>query len=271
MLFDSHIHSFFSDGIYPPAELWKKIVAKGLGGWALTDHDTMEGVEEATQLWQKHYPDKLFVGGCEFSTHHPEVGEVHILAYFGSSYEKILPLLAIYRRSRIRRAKRMVELLRKEGYHLDWDELVVKYDDKPLGRMHLARELVEAGYFSSPSQVFHGLLDSRGRCYVPREEIRTEEVIQSVVAAGGVPVLAHPAFLFSDDTHAYVKEWIQQGLMGIEYRHPRVPEAVSAFLAKEYGSLFLVSGSDFHDDGGENDLGKYGIPLAKWENFLSLR
>ncbi len=271
MLFDSHIHSSFSDGVYTPAELWQKIVARGLGGWALTDHDTMEGVEEATQLWQSSYSERLFVGGCEFSTHHPQVGEVHVLAYFGASYEKILPLLETYRRSRIRRARMMVELLSKEGYHLDWDELVIRYEDKPLGRIHLARALVQAGYLSSPSQAFQGLLDNRGRCYVPREEIQTEEVIQAVLQANGWPVLAHPTFLSLPETYQYLKGWIQLGLVGIEYRHPRVPEAVSAFLAREYSSLFLVSGSDFHDEGGESDLGKYGIPLAKWESFLSTR
>lgn len=268
MLVDSHIHSSFSDGVYSPSELWHKVVEKGLAGWALTDHDTMNGVEEARLFGSTHYPDKFFVAGCEFSTHHSEVGEVHILAYFFRSYEGILPLLEEYRKSRIQRARIMVDLLRKEGYHLEWDELVSRYEDKPLGRMHLARALVAAGYLSTPSQAFQGLLDNRGRCYVPRREIRPEEVIEAVSWAGGWPILAHPTFLVESDNHRHIREWVKRGMVGIEYRHPRVSEAISAFLLGEYRSLILVSGSDFHDEGGEKDLGKYGVPLAWWEKAL---
>ncbi|MCX7882797.1 MAG: PHP domain-containing protein [Brevinematales bacterium] len=268
MLVDSHIHSSFSDGVYSPQEIWKKVKEKDLGGWALTDHDTMDGVEEARRWGEISHPERLFVPGCEFSTHHPVVGEVHILAYFAHFYEKILPLLEIYRQSRFQRAKVMVDLLRREGYRLAWDELVMRYENKPLGRMHIARALVEAGYFSSPSQAFQGLLDNGGRCYVPRKEIRTEDVIIAIREAGGWPVLAHPVFLAEEENHRYVREWIDRGMVGIEYRHPRVSESVSAFLLGEYRSLFLVSGSDFHDAEGERDLGKYGVPRVFWEKFF---
>jgi len=269
MLLDSHIHSTYSDGVYTPAELWERIVRRGLGGWALTDHDSMAGVEEAREIGRRHYPERLFIAGCEFSTHHPVVGEVHILAYFSGEYSPILPLLEQYRKSRIQRARAMVDLLRHEGYHLDWDDLAERYADKPIGRMHLARALVSAGYLSSPSQAFQGLLNNQGRCYVPREEIRTEEVIRTIQEAGGIPILAHPVFLAEHTSHAFLKQWIDDGLAGIEYRHPRVPEALSAFLAGEYRSLFLVSGSDFHDDSGDRDLGNYGIAMARWEYFLA--
>lgn len=268
MLVDSHIHSSFSDGVYSPQELWQKVVEKGLGGWALTDHDTMDGVEEARRLGQAHYPERMFIAGCEFSTHHPVVGEVHILAYFKENYEGILSLLAEYRRFRIRRAKLMVDLLRREGYHLEWEDILSRYENKPIGRMHLARALVESGYFSSTGEVFQGILDNKGRCYVPREEIRTEDVIGSIAKAGGVSVLAHPAFLAEEGFAMYVDEWLKLGLVGIEYRHPRVSEAVSAFVAGRYRGVFLTSGSDFHDDNGVKELGKYGIPLARWEAFF---
>lgn len=267
MIVDSHIHSSCSDGVYSPEELWIKVVERGLGGWALTDHDTMAGVEKARLIGRQFYPNIFFVAGCEFSTYHSVIGEVHILGYFVNGHEKILPLLEEYRRTRVQRAKAMVDLLRKEGYHLEWEKLIMEYEDKPIGRMHLARALVSEGYLSSPSQAFQGLLDNKGRCYVPRREICTEEVILAVKEAGGWPVLAHPTFLSEFDTHSYVKEWFKKGLVGIEYRHSRLSEVLSAFLFKEYSSFFLVSGSDFHDEEGEKDLGKYGVPLSWWERF----
>ena len=269
-LVDLHLHSNCSDGLYSPQELIREIVAAGLSGFALTDHDTFAGIDTVLHYLKSNALPLYFVPGCEFSTQHKVLGEVHILGYFPNfGYEKLTPMIRRYNEERIERAYRIQEKLRAKGIDLDMTNLI-KNPDLPIGRMHFARELVRMGLYQHPQQAFDALLKTGRPCYEPRQNVNTVEVIASIRDAGGIPATAHPMFLEKTGQWMYLDELEEAGLMGVEYRHPKISGGLSQKIKEKLGDRFyLVSGSDFHGDINYNELGKYGISVNDFGKYFS--
>lgn len=255
---DLHTHTRASDGTLSPRELVREARAVGLQVLAVTDHDTVDGIAEAAEEAERLGIE--LVPGVELSTDVPG-SEVHILGYFVDwRSEPFGTFLRRLRDGRLARAHEMVRRLNQLGVPLTFEE-VVQQADGAVGRPHVARALVAAGYVASFEEAFSRYL-ARGRpAYVERERFTPEEAVEAILRAGGVPVFAHPLWGGERDRVAGL---VERGLVGIEAYYPEhSPQDVRRFLqwAEEFG-LVATGGSDYHGPGPASraPLGSVYVP-----------
>ncbi len=245
-LIDLHSHTFESDGTFSPRELVNEARAIGLEALAITDHDTFAGYDTARPIAEELGFD--LVCGIELSTKlHGRT--VHLLGYFPVSQPNqefrawITGLLA----SRNDRNERMAQRLQSIGIGITLEE--VKAKGRSLtGRPHFARVLIEKGYASSMQQAFDEYLDESGKGYVERDEADFGDAVKRIVAAGGVPSVAHPIRLVKFPLEETIAEMRDMGLLAMEVFHSdHKPANVDEYrkLAHKYG-LTMTGGSDFH-------------------------
>jgi len=248
-MIDLHSHTYYSDGTFSPAELLAEASNAGLSALAITDHDTLQGYEVAVA--GDIPPDLEVICGVELSTKFHGV-TVHLLAYFpvqppSIEFRTWLTDLLETRRDRNRR---LVERLQSLGIDITLAEVEAK-GRSLTGRPHFARVMMEKGYVKDLQQAFDEYLDESAKAYVFREEVPIDIAIQKVLAAGGVPSLAHPVRV-AKNNWATLAEWIGElagfGLRAVEvYHSDHTPENVGYYkqLATRYG-LGITGGSDFH-------------------------
>lgn len=270
-MIDLHCHSTASDGILAPAEVVQVAAEVGLATIALTDHDTLAGLEEATRAG-----DALgvrVIGGCEFSVQAPW-GEMHLLGYFLSPHDpEIEAFLVEARADRERRARGMVSRLTGLGLAITSDDVLRESDGGAIGRPHVARALHRLGHVATIQQAFDRYI-GRGRpAFVEKTLPTLREVADLVHARGGVVSAAHLKY---HGTLATLSALRADGLDAVETRHPshdgeRVAEITEAALALD---LARTGGSDWH---GERDplgthamLGAMQVPDA-WLEALEAR
>jgi 3',5'-nucleoside bisphosphate phosphatase len=253
MFIDLHTHSTASDGTDSPAELVAAARAAGLEVVALTDHDTTVGWAPAIAA----LPAGLtLVPGLELSCRwNPPDGsrstELHLLAYLvDPAHPELATTLDRLRSSRLGRAERMTERMAADGVPVRWERVAQLASGASAGRPHIARALVEAGIVGSVDEAFATLLSSRSPYHEPKEDLDALAGVRLVVAAGGVPVFAHPLArmrgrVVGDEA---VVAMAEAGLAGLEVDHPDHTEADRAHLRSLAGPLgLLVTGSsDYH-------------------------
>jgi len=268
---DLHCHSTASDGEYPPAEVARRAQAAGLVAIALTDHDTTGGVPEATRVGETL--GVRIVSGCEFSVKAPW-GELHLLAYFlPPGHTRLEEFLAGTRAARHRRAEQIVGHLRRLGVAIELRDVVQAADGGALGRPHVARVLVQQGVCVDMNEAFARYL-GRGRpAYVEKPLPTLQQVAELVHAVGGLAVAAH---LGDHGTEGQIRQFQEQGLDGLEVRHPSHSPGIERRLtgiAQRLG-LAISGGSDWHGDLELGDshapLGGLDIPL-EWLEELERR
>ncbi len=246
---DLHTHSTASDGIYSPTELLTRAKEIGLRVLALTDHDTTGGLEEAAQAASKLDID--LIPGIEINTD-VAGGEVHVLGYFVEHQRPAFQaILKVLRDARERRGQRMVELLDEQGVHIAW-ERVREIAQGAVGRPHVAKALLEAGYVKTIGEAFDKYIGTGCPAYVPRYRLTPDDAVRLIASANGLPVLAHPVDL---PGLTELRNWLpglcEAGMVGLEtYYGPYTPEQEQALLAlaNEY-SLIPTGGTDFHGPG----------------------
>lgn len=255
--YDLHTHSTFSDGTTSPADIAREAAEIGLAGFALTDHDTIDGWTAAREAAATVGVD--FLPGIEITTKYRGSSR-HLLAYgIRPGVGELFDALAEVRQSRLTRAQAMVHLL-QERYAITWEAVVGENDVRTVGRPHIADALVAAGYAVDRSAAFAELLSPSSRYYIDTHAIETDSAIRLVRRAGGFPVIAHPAAnrqrrpLSTGD----LRELVADGLGGIELAHPEhradwVPPLEQA--ADEFG-LVSTGASDYHGAGKPNRLGE---------------
>ena len=242
-LVDLHMHSTFSDGRYTPTQLVEVAVAKGIAVLALTDHDSWNGVSEA-QAAAARLGNIRVLTGVELGTQ-CENDSVHILGYHvNMSCEPLHAKMDEMRHGRELRLTRMLAKLDGLGYHIEVEACDPK--NRAVGRPHVAKALVAAGYFNTVQEVFDALLHRGGPAYVPQPKLAPEEAVQLIHEAGGIAVLAHPSEL-SDGT---LPERLLRSVPfdGVEVYHPSADKKAQAKwlqLAQEL-QLLVGGGSDFH-------------------------
>ena len=268
---DLHTHRTFSDGVLTPWQLVDLAYRNGVRVMALTDHDVTDGLPEAFQAAQR-YPDFTLIPGVEMSTDVPGA-EVHILGLFIDwQNERFQRQLAHLRDSRLSRARRMVEKLNQLGKPLSWESVEAMAGDGAIGRPHIARALVQAGHVSSVNEAFDLYLSRNGPAYVERERMTPQEVVQLLVAVGGLCTLAHPRDL--DALEDLLTDLKAVGLIGMEvYYQDYSPHEVQRLLAiARKFDLLPLGGSDYHGLGGpqQREPGDIPLPEGPVEQLLAL-
>ena len=248
---DLHTHSNCSDGTYPVKELMDYAHEKNLAAIALTDHDTVDGLDEAINYVADKYPDMELIPGIEFSTVE-EGKDVHIVGlYIDHHNQRFVGRLQAFIDSRTERNIRMCNKLREEaGIPITFEELVSSFPGAVITRAHYAQFMVERGLVKSRNEVFDKYIGDHAPYYVEREKIAPEEAIEYVLEGGGVPILAHPILYHMSDRKldALVARLKAAGLRGIEAIYstysPSEERQIKELAAKY--DLLISGGSDFH-------------------------
>ena len=249
---DLHLHTLASDGRLTPTELVDLAARQGLKTIAVSDHDTTDGLEEAFAAARRH-PQLRIIPGIELSADVPG-DEVHVLGYFFDLDNAVLQAeLRRFRAGRIDRARTMVEKLGNLGIHLEWERVQAIAGDGAVGRPHIALAMVEAGYCAEPKEAFPEYLSRNGLAYVERAKFTPEGAVQLIRQAGGVAVLAHPAYM--NDMESGIASLAGAGLSGMEVHYAQYKDDTIrqlARLAREY-ELIPCGGSDYHALGNRNE------------------
>ncbi|MCL2185963.1 MAG: PHP domain-containing protein [Treponema sp.] len=258
-MIDLHTHSNISDGDIPPPILIDTAVKQGLTAIALTDHDTIKGLESAKTA-AAQYENFRFIPGIEINIKWLGVkklpglgsgGEFHLL---GLGINKPSPafITAVEGLFRLREARNKEILNRMHEFSIDvtWEEIKSLSGGHAVGRPHFAAYMVKKKIVKNVSQAFERYLGVGKPFYVPKEGLFFEEAASLIRESGGVPILAHPISLFIawgrlPDLITSLKD---MGLAGLEAWHPTARNASCRrleALGKSLG-LYITEGSDFH-------------------------
>jgi 3',5'-nucleoside bisphosphate phosphatase len=287
---DFHLHSTHSDGRKTPAELAAIVHRNGVRYMALTDHDTVSGLDEMRAALAR-YPKVVLIPGVELSV---DMGvEVHILGYWMDERDPaFLAELDRFREGRLGRGQEMVRKLRALGMDISWERVLEIAGDASVGRPHVALALQEKGYVATVNEAFDRYLANGGPAYVAREKLTPEDAIRMLHAAGGIAVVAHPQFIglpkrpgadgsrpFRDDAYIAERDGALErlaaaGAVGMEvYYKNNSPELVSELKAvADRLGLLPLGGSDYHALGREDECppGRIPLPEAAIAPFLAL-
>ena len=272
MLIDLHLHSTASDGTDTPAEVIEKASAAGLDVVALTDHDTAAGWPSASRAARRL--GVTLVPGAEISCQVDGIG-VHLLAYLYDPHDPaLLAETTATREDRLDRAQRMVHRMSGD-LDITWTDVLEHVGPAAtVGRPHLADALVSLGVVASRDEAFATLLHVRSPYYLPHYSPEADRIVQLVVAAGGVPVMAHPRAgkrgrIVSLDT---IADLAAVGLAGLEVDHRDNAEEDRQELrglAREL-DLLTTGSSDYHGAGKQNLIGENTTTPAVLEQIIRL-
>ena len=269
MKIDLHAHSSWSDGSETVENVFRDAKKQGVDVLALTDHDTTRGWAEASEIAAELGIG--FVPGIEITTRAHPIGEksfgVHLLAYLSDpNNEALSSALENTLRLREERLAQMFELIRAE-YDLDWQDVLDQLRNGAThGRPSIAAAMVSKGHFASTADVFDNLWAPGSAFYIPNKDVvDTIDAIRLVVAAGGVPVIAHPMSrgkgpeIGEAMPVAHFEEMIAAGLAGFEVDHRDVPPHAQKWLREMAAkhNLIITGSSDYHGNRKENLLGEY--------------
>lgn len=246
---DLHVHSNRSDGTFTPSQIIDLATEINLSAIALTDHDTIDGLEE----FHSHAAGKPVetVNGIELSTG-LNGKDIHILGLFiDPETSGFISYLEDFRSSRDIRNIRMCERLHKGlGMDISYEALKKMFPDAVITRGHFAKYMYKMGYTKSLHEAFDRWISDRGPYYIPRERVTPEQGIDIIRMAHGVPILAHPVLygFGHEKLCSLISDLKQSGLAGIEAiytTYDNSDEKMMRKIAADYG-LLISGGSDFH-------------------------
>ncbi len=259
-IIDLHVHSTKSDGTLTPTELVNYAIEKGLSAFALTDHDTTDGIDEALEAVGKHneaiangeiqgLPLEI-IPGIEFSTEY--LGkDIHILGlYIDYNSPVFKNKIQEFVDSRILRNRKMCASLASDGIDITYEKLLAENPNAVVTRSHYAKYLLNHGYTTSMKEAFERYIGDHAKHYIPREKITPMQAVELINEVNGLAFLAHPTLYHLSDHN--LEELIRQlkdvGLAGIEAvysTYTQGEEAQMRKFASKY-DLLISGGSDFH-------------------------
>lgn len=262
---DLHSHTLLTDGTLTPEQLVDAAAEAGLKVFALTDHDSTEGLARTREQCKNRGLE--WVPGVEISCEYAETG-CHLLGLFLQDWEqpalqRIFDASKDERRARVyKQVERLVEL----GYAITVEEIFARAGGQTVAKPHTADALIAKGYFKDRDEVFDQLLGDGKPGHVGRARLLLKDAITAVKNAGGQPFIAHPILEnFSDDQ---LREMKGLGVVGIEINHPDQDDTARTryrALAKEL-NWAVSGGSDFHLT-PRDALGKNGLTKAEYEEL----
>ena len=257
---DLHVHSNKSDGSFSPSQLVDLAISKGLSAFALTDHDTTEGLEEAIQAAQK-YNNSLInnekngkplevIPGIEFSTEYMGK-DIHIIGLFIEYNSPIFKeKIKEFVDARIERNRKMCEGLASAGIDITYEKLLEEFPCCIITRSHYAKYLLNHGYTTSMPEAFERYIGDHAPYFVPREKITPVQAVELINQVNGIAILAHPILyrMSKNNLEKLVSSLKDAGLSGIEAvysTYTQGEELQIRKLASKY-QLLISGGSDFH-------------------------
>lgn len=249
-MIDLHVHTTASDGQYTPTEIIKAAAEKDISVIAITDHDTIEGIDEGAAAAREF--GVTFVPGCELNINFP-TGEFHLLGLglknISSSFTDLLENLV---KNRNLRNEQIIEKIRADGIDLTLEEMKADFPGNVIGRPHFAAELVKKGIVKNRQLAFDKYLAKGRPWYVERVGSNLDEAIVAIKESGGVPVIAHPMSLYLSwgKLPDALQNIFERGVMGLEAFHPgaRVTDCLRLEEVARKIGFFVTAGSDFHGE-----------------------
>ncbi len=254
---DLHTHSRASDGSETPRRVVELAAAAGLASVALTDHDVLEGLAEATAAGEAAGIE--VIPGVELSLDWSDMvpeadshGGMHLVVlWIDDVAGPLQDTLADLRLGRDERNSTILERLSRLGLEVPMEEVLARAGGGSVGRPHIAGVMVDRGYVPDIATAFERYLGNGGPAYVGRRRLTPRTALELARASGGVPILAHPYTLGLEDdaaleaTLARLADW---GLSGIESHHSGVEPERRRLLRRMGSRLGLLpsGGSDFH-------------------------
>ncbi len=257
-LSDLHTHTRCSDGALTPEELLARAKQIGISILSVTDHDSIDGIEEAC-YWGKMLGITV-LPGIELSVSLNQ-REIHILGYcFDPDHSKLRACLDLFRDQRIRRAECMVKKLNALNVPLKFESVMDCAGTAVVCRPHIAEALVNQKFVTSYSEVFQRYIGDWAPAYERMPEFPLEKALEVIEDAGGLSFLAHPGNSINEKELLSI---IKAGIDGIETTHPSHTSEKQRYyrgIANEY-YLLESGGSDFHGGlrGDDKNLGQHGV------------
>ena len=280
---DLHIHSTASDGTLSPIEILRLARQLNLGAIAITDHDTMAGVKDA--LAHGIPPSLKFLAGVEISVLPPPsfsyLESFHVLGYSIDPDNTLLNhTLGELQQARKNRNPRILKILNELGFNITLAQVQKEAGESQLGRPHIAQLMIKKGYVKSINEAFDRYLSQGKPAYVDKYRLDCAKAIEIILSAGGVPVLAHPCLIQTQNDKILedlVVTLMEMGLKGLEVYYPEhPPEKIAHYtdIAKRRG-LLVTGGTDFHGSlkpeikmgSGKGNL---SIPYAVYEKLVGV-
>lgn len=255
-MIDFHIHTKMSDGQYSPSEIVSKVKKLGISVFAITDHDTISGLEEGRKAVEDLSGDGVnltMVNGVELNINWKTGGEFHLL---GLGFKNISPrfadILSSLQNNRDYRNEAIVAKMNEAGIDVTVEEIQNMFEGQVIGRPHFAKFLVSRGVVRNIQAAFKKYLAKGMPFYVRRTGANLDEAVTAIVESGGVPVIAHPLSLY--ESWGKIEKTLQNifelGVVGLEAYHSGSTWSEAKrleLLAKKIG-FFVTGGSDFHGE-----------------------
>ncbi|HUU79496.1 MAG TPA: PHP domain-containing protein [candidate division Zixibacteria bacterium] len=245
---DLHLHTTASDGTFTPSEVVRFSKRLNLEAIAITDHDSIAGINEALEAGKREGIE--VIPGIEFSTEVKNVS-IHIVGLFVDiKSEKLIKLTQEIQNAREKRAKKIIEKINalNKGPIISFEEVYAKANGL-IGRPHIAEVLIEKGFASTIEETFENYLKRGASCYVPRFKITPIECFKLLNEMGAIPILAHPGLLPKKlDFEYFLKTLVENGLVGIEVFYPTHKYEQREYFHEIAGKYNLLEsgGSDCH-------------------------
>lgn len=248
---DLHVHTSYSDGVLTPREVVDAALGLGLKAIGITDHDCVDGIIPSIKVARGKGLE--IIPGIEMSASKGDT-EIHVLGYFIDPEEpELVRVLGKMRKNRVDRIHKILEKLKQQGVEIDESKVFSSSSEGTLGRLHLARVLVEEKVVRNTREAFERFMGDGQSCHIKHKRLDYTRAIELIRGSGGVPVLAHPGTMGKDE---YIEYYIEAGLRGLEAFHTKHrPSANKRYkeIAKKHG-LLVTGGSDCH-----------GVPFKKGE------
>ena len=261
MIFDLHVHTTYSDGLLTPKQVVDLAMIKGIDGIAITDHDTILGIEPAVR-YSEEIENIFVIPGIELGSVYKDE-EVHILGYF-IDYKslEIIDMTNKLRMDRVSRGLKIIEKVNSIGMELDIAEVKALGKGNYIGRPHIARALVKHGYVNNVQEAFSKYLNRGKPAYVERHTLDIKEAISLIHSSNGLAILAHPGVLKDREIIRYCINMGIDGLEAIHSKHNNNDVKNILEIGKKY-DLIITGGSDCHGEiiNGDYLLGKYYVNI----------
>lgn len=244
MSVDLHIHSTASDGTLTSLQIVQLASKLNLRAIAITDHDAIDGLDEAIRASSKFTMTDL-IPGVELSSD-LNGRSIHFIGYYiNHRQESLKNHLSKLREARYQRALAMVKKLQEIGLDIAFQEVLKNAGNGALGRAHLARVMLNKGIIDNIQEAFERYIGRKAPAYVEKYKYSPTDCIKCIIESGGIPVLAHPGISSIDEM---IPKFIEQGLRGIEIYHSEHTKSDIKKYKKfaENHNLLTTGGSDCH-------------------------